>query len=106
MSLFWKIFWTVVIIITGAVSMAAVVAVWDAIIGLINGDASTDFLGWILMFAGAILAAIPAWFAWKGTKLIPFITILPVRIIMIVVGCLFLPLLLVVFALIGIWLKS
>ncbi len=100
MSLFWKIFWTVVIVITGAVAMVAVVNFFDILIN----DFAID-LNFFLTLLGAGLAAVPAWFAWKGTKLIPFITILPIRIIMIVVGCFFPPLL-VVFALIGIWLKS
>ncbi len=101
MSLFWKIFWTVVIVITGAVAMIAVIDLFKIILDF----AAYELWEFLIAVLGAALAAVPAWFAWKGTKLIPFITILPIRIIMIVVGCFFPPLL-VVFALIGIWLKS
>ncbi len=99
MSLFWKIFWTVVIAITGFVSMLSVVEVFNV---LINGPIDLSI---ILPLIGAILCALPAWFAWKGTKLIPFLTNIVVRIVLIIVGC-FVPILLVIFALIGIWLKS
>lgn len=99
MSLFWKILWTVVIVITGGVAMYAVIDLFDVII---NGPIDLSI---ILPIIGAALAAFPAWFAWKGTKLVPLLTNFIVRIILIVVGC-FIPVLLVVFALIGIWFKS
>ncbi len=100
MSLFWKIFWTVVIIITGAVAMAAVINFFDILIN----DCAINF-EFFLTLLGAGLAAVPAWFAWKGTKLVPLLTNVVVRVILIIIGC-FVPILLVIFALIGIWLKS
>ncbi len=99
MSLFWKVLWTVVIIITGGIAMYAVVDFFDV---LINGPIDLSI---ILPLLGAGLAAVPAYFAWIGTKLVPLLTNIVVRIILIVVGC-FIPVLLVIFALIGIWIKS
>ncbi len=99
MSFFWKVFWTVIIIICGAAAMYGVVEFFNV---LFNGPYDLSIII-PLIIAG--LGALPAWFAWKGTKLVPLLTNFVVRVVMIVVGCFFPPLL-VVFALIGIWLKS
>ncbi len=100
MSLLWKIIWTIVLIAIGCVSFYAIIDLGDAIINGFDGN----IISYIISVLLAFLSAIPAWFAWKGTKIVPFFPLIA-RIILIIVGC-FIPPLLVVFALIDIWLKE
>lgn len=58
---------------------------------LTNGDISNlvyyfnhkEYLKGIAMVISIFLILMPGWYMWKGTKLIPFITIFPVRIIIL-----------------------
>lgn len=61
----------------------------------------------VLWLVGAILFIAPAWFMWKGTKLIPFISnlLFPLRILMFILGIIIFPLG-IFFSLWGIWVKS
>ncbi len=120
MSLFWKIFWTVVVIVAGFAGIAAITEFFGAIIDLFTGEFTigqiwTILVGWVII--------LPMWFMWKGTKLIPIVSNFVVRILTLVVfvgvipaiaGMSFTPEWLATFgvvgvyafALIGIWLKS
>ncbi len=98
-----KLLWTIVVIVFGVASTYALIDF------LVNTNFSeidwTSFKEWWEIILWVVTVWFPFWFAWKGTKLIPIITILPIRIILLFIG-IFFPVLLIIFALIGIWFKS
>lgn len=117
----WKIIMTVVIVLVGAAAGAAIPNLFNAIFNA--GD--TDIWKWVITVILSVVAVLPAWYIWKGTKLIPFVTNFAVRILIMLVIFLVLPFLggfnlfdgwvwvistidivaIIGFGLIGVWLK-
>lgn len=104
--MFKKILITVLIIIIGFASASAIWNAWFSIYDVIYNSGSVDWWEVIIVVLGAILITIPTWYAWKGTKFIPFITILPIRILLIILSVFFIQPLLIFFAVWGLWIKS
>ncbi len=124
MNLIYKIILTVVICIVGVGAGAAIPSFFDALFH--PGDA--EWYTWLWTVLVGALAVLPAWYIWKGTKLIPFLTNIFVRIIIMFTIFLLLPVLggalgnvsetaewtiaaidmvaVISFGLIGLWLKS
>lgn len=123
MSLTWKIIWSVIVIIFGFAGVTAISEFFVAISDLFNDGGFTLSQIWTIFVAWLVI--LPMWFMWKGTKIVPIIFNLVVRI-MLLVSCFFiLPfvggiignpweailgsisiLLIYGFALYGIWVKS
>ncbi|BDU67617.1 MAG: hypothetical protein TYPL_2700 [Candidatus Tyloplasma litorale] len=78
-----KFFWTIVVAIGG---FAGLTAVGEAIGHLTNNvdDTSTAW-EWIVLIIGFFIAIAPAWFMWKGTKLIPIVSNIIIRILTIII---------------------
>lgn len=124
MNFIWKIVMTVVIIIVGIGAGAAIPEFFKALFDIGN----VEWYTWLWTILVATLAVLPAWYIWKGTKLIPLLTNIFVRIIIMVTLFLILPLLagglghistaaegtigainiiaIIGFGLIGVWFKS
>lgn len=123
MNLIWKVVFTIVIVIVGAGAGAAIPQFFDAVFHPGNAEWYT----WLWTIFVSLLAVLPAWYIWKGTKLIPFITNFVVRIMIMLTIFLILPFLagalgkldsiqwaisaidmiaIIGFGLIGLWLKS
>lgn len=121
----WKIMMTIFVAIVGAGAGAAIPEFFHALYNI----GSTEWYTWLWTILLAGLGALPAWYIWKGTKLIPLITNIVVRIMIMITIFLILPFLggslgeflgstwthtvqvidaiaIIGFALIGIWLKS
>ncbi len=73
-----NIVWTVLVFVGGFAGMAAIP------VALSKLQDVSGFWPWIVAIIGFTIAVLPAWFMWKGTKLIPLITNIPFRIMMIV----------------------
>ncbi len=80
MSLFWKVFWTVVVLVCGTAAVGHMGEFFDTLFAISDGIT----FAWLVDFIVALLVALPAWFMWKGTHLIPIIFNLVVRIIIMV----------------------
>lgn len=78
MSLLWKVFWTVIIVVFGATAVGHLGQFFDT---LFSADLTW---AWLWDFILAILIVLPAWFMWKGTHLIPVIFNFVVRIVIMV----------------------
>lgn len=123
MNIIWKVFFTFIIVIVGAGAGAAIPQFFDAVFH--PGDA--EWYTWLWTVFVSLLAVLPAWYIWKGTKLIPLLTNLIVRIMIMITIFLILPFLagalgkwetiqwaisvidmivIVGLGLIGLWLKS
>lgn len=123
MNIIWKVFFTFIIVIVGAGAGAAIPQFFDAVFH--PGEA--ELYTWLWTVFVSLLAVLPAWYIWKGTKLIPLLTNLIVRIMIMITIFLILPFLAGIFGkwetiqwaisvidmiaivglgLIGLWLKS
>ncbi len=118
----YKIIMTIIVAIVGVGAGAAIPTFFEALFNI----GSTEWYTWLWTLILAGLAVLPAWYIWKGTKLIPLITNFVVRIMIMVTIFLILPFLggfnffdgwqatimtidaiaIIGFALVGIWLKS
>ncbi len=96
-----KILWSVIII---AFSITASFGAFDFIFNIRDLDWK-QFETWLDLIIWLVFVWMPLWFAWKGTKLIPIIMILPIRLFLLILG-LFFPIILAIFGLWGIWVKS
>lgn len=68
-----KIFWTILVAIGGFAGMAAITVSIDKIQEFVKNDEG-GWWQWLVLIVGLIIAIAPAWFMWKGTDLIPFIS--------------------------------
>lgn len=94
-----KILLTIIVIFLPVAGFAALVSGIESI-----GD-SVTFGECVLTIFGFILMIIPGWMMWKGTKIIPILSNVIVRIISLILGIIFFPLG-IFFSLWGIWVKS
>lgn len=94
-----KIIFTIIAI---SLPIAGMTSVVYAIRELIE---ATEVINIAWLLGSLILMMAPAHFMWKGTKLVPILSIFPIRVVSMIAGIIIAPLG-IFFSLWGIWIKS